>query len=214
MIAKEWDYEGNYPLVPENFSSHSNERVSWKCSVCGHTWNAAIGDRTGEDNNGCPICARKRSGTKRKAKRIREQGSLADTHPHLLKEWDFDNNKDISPYEVIAGSPKKVFWVCKTCGYTWRASIDHRAKRGSGCPCCSNQVIVAGVNDFATLCPELLNEWDYDKNNELGITPQNISKKSGKKVHWICSVCGHKWVACAGTRSSGHGCPNYRKHKA
>ena len=213
MIAKEWDYEGNYPLVPENFPPHSNERVLWKCSVCGHSWNAAISDRTGDEKNGCPVCARKRGDAKRKIRRLHEQGSLADTHPWLLTEWDFDNNKDISPYEVIAGSPKKVFWVCKTCGYTWKTSIVHRTKRGSGCPCCSNQVIVAGVNDFATLCPELLNEWDYDKNNELGITPQSISKKSGKKVHWICSVCGHKWTASTGTRSSGHGCPNYRNHK-
>ena len=213
MIAKEWDYEGNYPLVPENFPPHSNERVSWKCSVCGHTWNTPISYRTSDEKNACPICARKRGDAKRKIRRLHKQGNLADTHPHLLTEWDFDNNKDISPYEVIAGSPKKVFWVCKTCGYTWKTSIVHRTKRGSGCPCCSNQVIVAGVNDFATLCPELLDEWDYDTNNELGITPQSISKKSGKKVHWICSTCGHKWTASAATRSSGHGCPNYRNHK-
>ena len=134
MIAKEWDYERNYPLVPENFAPHSNERVAWKCSVCGFKWAAAIGDRTREDKNGCPVCARKRGGAKRTARRLLEQGSLADTHPELLAEWDFEENKNISPYEVIAGSNVKVSWVCSKCGFIWKASINKRAKQGRGCP--------------------------------------------------------------------------------
>lgn len=29
--------------------------------------------------------------------------------------------------------------------------------------------------------PELLKEWDYEKNNELGLTPETISYGSAKK---------------------------------
>lgn len=37
-IAAEWDYDTNYPLLPENFPPHSNERVSWVCKTCGRKW--------------------------------------------------------------------------------------------------------------------------------------------------------------------------------
>ena len=137
LIAREWDYEENYPLVPENFAPHSNERVSWKCNVCGYKWKAAIGDRTRKDNNGCPVCAKKRGGVKRNIRRIKEQGSLAETNPKLLAEWNFEKNKNVSPHEVIAGSSEKVSWVCSSCGFIWMASIVKRAKQGSGCPKCA-----------------------------------------------------------------------------
>ena len=34
--------------------------------------------------------------------------SLADNNPELLKEWDYEKNIDISPYDFTAGSHKKV----------------------------------------------------------------------------------------------------------
>lgn len=58
-IAKEWDYEKNYPMIPENFAPHSNEKVSWICSKCSFEWKAAIGDRTRKECTGCPRCSRK-----------------------------------------------------------------------------------------------------------------------------------------------------------
>ena len=56
-IAAEWDYDTNYPLLPENFPPHSNERASWVCKTCGRKWLAAIGDRTRVNKTGCPYCA-------------------------------------------------------------------------------------------------------------------------------------------------------------
>ena len=52
---------------------------------------------------------------------------------------------------------------------------------GCGCPYCSNNSILKGFNDLATTNPEVLNEWDYEKNRELGITPFLISHGSTKK---------------------------------
>ena len=59
-IAKEWDYKKNYPLIPENFSPHSNRKVGWICQKCKNPWDASIGDRTRKDSTGCPVCNKHR----------------------------------------------------------------------------------------------------------------------------------------------------------
>ena len=40
---------------------------------------------------------------------------------------------------------------------------------------------------------ELMAEWNWEKNKELGLEPQKISYGSAKKVWWKCSCCGYKW---------------------
>ena len=43
------------------------------------------------------------------------------------------------------------------------ASVGSRIK-GTGCPYCAGQKVLEGYNDLATTNPELLEEWDYQKN--------------------------------------------------
>ena len=43
--------------------------------------------------------------------------------------------------------------------------------------------------------PTLMAEWNYEKNNELGLDPKNLTLGSGKKVWWKCSICGYEWQA-------------------
>lgn len=45
-LAKEWDYEKNFPLTPEQFAPVSGRYVYWKCSL-GHQWCARIANRKG-----------------------------------------------------------------------------------------------------------------------------------------------------------------------
>ena len=208
-VACEWDYKANSPLVPENFPPHSNERVAWKCKVCGTKWYAAIGDRTGEDKNGCPECASKRGAVNRIQTIVEAKGSLASQHPELLKEWDYSKNTTISPESVTSGSGIKVAWICATCGYEWDDSISHRVT-GRGCPYCGHKVVVSGKNDLATLRPDLIREWDYQNN---GLDPTTMAEHSGKKVSWICSKCGNQWEATIASRSSGSGCPKCSRRK-
>ena len=57
--------------------------------------------------------------------------------------------------------------------------------------------------------PNLVTEWDYDKNNTLGIYPDQITYGSDKKVWWICQY-GHEWQASINHRtnkSHPRGCP-------
>ena len=55
-IAKEWNYEKNHGLLPENFVSGSGKKVWWKCKN-GHEWEAEIRRRV--QGKGCPYCDKK-----------------------------------------------------------------------------------------------------------------------------------------------------------
>ncbi len=52
-IAKEWDYEKNGDLRPEDVTAQSNRDIWWKCRN-GHSWKAKPADRY--RCNGCPKC--------------------------------------------------------------------------------------------------------------------------------------------------------------
>lgn len=61
------------------------------------------------------------------------------------------------------------------------------------------------MKDFV-INSELINEWDWEKNNELGLYPDKLTLGSGKKVWWKCKL-GHEWFTEICSRSSGRGCP-------
>ena len=54
--------------------------------------------------------------------------------------------------------------------------------------------------------PNLIKEWNWHKNNELGFYPDKITCGSGKKVWWKCSK-GHEWEAIISNRVKGRGFP-------
>lgn len=58
-IAKEWDYENNAPLTPEQVAYSSSKKFHWICSTCGYNWSATINNRT--QGKGCPVCGREKS---------------------------------------------------------------------------------------------------------------------------------------------------------
>ena len=68
-IAREWDYEKNYPALPEDFLPGSGKKVWWKCSVCGKSWQAIIVNRVKKSKQqGCRSCKAKIRGAKKKYK--------------------------------------------------------------------------------------------------------------------------------------------------
>ena len=52
----------------------------------------------------------------------------------------------------------------------------------------------------------LMAEWDWEKNNALGLDPQKLTCGSGRKVWWKC-VHNHEWEATIFNRTKGRGCP-------
>ena len=197
-LAKEWNYEKNFPLTPKNYITGSNKLVWWICSK-GHEWKASISNRIrGASLRGtikgtqCPYCSNKKV----------EVGfnDITTTHPKLAKEWNYEKNGSLLPTQFTAGSNKKFWWKCSK-GHEWRTSIACRQK-GTGCPYCLNHKIIPGYNDLASQHPKFLKEWDYEKNNPL--LPTQIGSGSEKKVWWICSKCGRKWQAMVCNRVKCH----------
>lgn len=123
-------------------------------------------------------------------------------NPDLLSQWHSDKNGDLTPKEIAAGSHKKVWWQCPK-GHVWLANVSNRVK-GNGCPICSNKRAAAGVNDFATVKPELLVQWHPTKNAGRG--PVGLACNSQVKAWWRCGA-GHEWQAAVASRFRGNGCP-------
>lgn len=59
-------------------------------------------------------------------------------------------------------------------------------------------------NSLATQHPELIKEWDYEKNGT--ISPDSLAAGSSKIFYWKC-VDGHSWKATVSRRTSGSRCP-------
>ena len=190
QLAKEWNYEKNGKLKPENFTSNSGKKVWWKCSK-GHEWEARINSRNGGSN--CPYCSGRYA--------IKGKNDLETVNPALAKEWNYEKNKGLTPAEVTLGSGRKVWWKCRK-NHEWQATINSRG-RGNGCPYCSGQRIDA-INHLQAVNPSLAREWNCKKNNDL--TPSDVTPNSGKKVWWRCAQ-SHEWQATIASRSRGNGCP-------
>ena len=190
-LAKEWNYEKNGKLKPENCTTNSGKQVWWKCNN-GHEWQSRISHR----NNGisCPYCSGRYA--------IKCENDLATLNPKLAKEWNYEKNSKFKPEDFTANSGKKVWWKCLK-GHEWQATIDSRSN-GFGCPYCSGRYAIKGENDLTTINPKLASEWNYDKNGN--IKPEDITANSGKKVWWKC-LKGHEWQATIVNRNIGNGCP-------
>ena len=190
-LAKEWNYEKNGNLKPENFAANSGKKTWWKCNN-GHEWQATIASRN--SGNGCPYCSGYYP--------IKGENDLQTINPTLAKEWNYEKNNALTPMDVLPNSNKKVWWKCDK-GHEWKSTIGGR-NIGNGCPYCAGQKVLKGYNDLQTINPTLAKEWNYERNNELA--PAGVLPNSDKKVWWKCDN-GHEWQATIGNRNRGHGCP-------
>ncbi|MCM1273580.1 MAG: zinc-ribbon domain-containing protein [Clostridium sp.] len=194
-ILAEWDEPLNGGYSPRELSAFSHCRLWWHCKN-GHLWQAEVKDRVSK-HSGCPYCAGKLP--------IKGVTDLATLFPGVAKEWHPEKNKGISPADVTAGTDKIYWWLCKN-GHEWKAAVGNRALKGNACPYCSGKRAWPGYNDLATLYPELMKEWCYEKNE--GIDPKRLRPHSGKRAYWICAD-GHIWSTCIFNRTSAKrcGCP-------
>jgi hypothetical protein len=123
-LLKEWHPKNN--SSPEDYSHGSGALVWWK-GTCGHEWMATIAKRT--NGRGCPYCS---------GRKVGKTNSLQAKNPTLAQEWHPTKNGNLTPKDVTQGSGKKVWWICSTCHYEWKAMINNR-KKGQGCPRCSGK---------------------------------------------------------------------------
>ena len=190
QLLDEWDYEGNAPLRPEQFTAGADKIVWWKCG-CGYRWRTRIYSRK---KHGCPCCAGNVF--------VKGVNDLRTVNSAVAEQWDPVKNGKLNPEGVAANDNRKAWWLCGL-GHSWEAQICSRNK-GKGCPYCKNRTVLPGFNDLATSNPGLSAEWHHKRNKSL--TPNHVSENSHRKVWWQCER-GHNWRATVANRSKGTGCP-------
>ena len=189
-LAVEWSKKNR--LKPTEVSTGSHKKIVWK-GKCGHEWISTVKSRA-ISNTGCPYCSHN--------KILEGYNDLASQMPQVAAEWS-EKNYPLMPNQVMVFANRKVWWKCCKCGYEWNTLISTRSG-GSDCPCCRGLVLVKGVNDFATMHPQLAEEWS-DRN--LPLTANMVNAKSRKNVWWKCSKCGYEWKSVVTARVKGTVCP-------
>ena len=196
-LAKQWHPSLNGDLTARDVTPGSNKKVWWKCPVGDdHEWEMSVAMR-GSSGQGCTIC---------RGFKVVKSNCLGTLNPSLSKEWHPTLNGDLTPFDVIPGTSKKVWWKCeKGDDHEWEASIKNR-NNGAGCSICSGKKVVKS-NSFQTLFPDLAKQWHPTRNN--GISPNQFVAGSKKKVWWKCEKGDdHEWITSIGERTGNNtGCP-------
>lgn len=131
-LLKEWDFEKNIGLDSNMLPPHCGKKVWWICSTCGHSWPTTMDARA--IGRGCPKCADKQRNLSKQKRIVELKGAFADTHPHLIKDWNYSKNEG-TPNDYSAGSGYRAYWKCHHCGYEWASPINKRTG-GHKCPKC------------------------------------------------------------------------------
>ena len=187
-LLQEFDPEKNPGVTLAALSHASHQVLWWRCNR-GHSWQAAVYTRTG--GSGCPYCAGRLPWP--------GENDLLSQRPDLAAQWAPEN--DGTPDQVTVGSHRKVWWLCEK-GHRWEAAVKTRAA-GAGCPYCAKRTVIPGETDLATTHPDLVRQWDGERNS---ISPDRLTAGTRKKVWWVCEK-GHRWQAMVASRARGAGCP-------
>ncbi|DBA66737.1 TPA: hypothetical protein ACH3X2_001886 [Trebouxia sp. C0005] len=184
-VAAYWDTAKN-GLTPDLVMAGSHARRHWLCPKCGHSWQAMIHRKVG-NQSGCPKCSNI-------SKPWNRQPSLTQSqHPAML-EFDFDRNwrAGLDPGKITAGSNKMVHWICNHCPkgqpHLFMASAQSRIAFNSGCPYCTRRK-ACSCNSLQSLYPVLAAEYDTARN---GFGPEQVLARSSKMAFWK-DASGHTW---------------------
>lgn len=191
-VAQQFASALNNGLSPHELTVGSRHRIWWKCDKgLDHVWQASPNQRTsGGKLRGCPVCA---------GKNVVASTSLATTHPELLNEWDREQNDQITPHDVTAGSNIIVWWRCpEASNHVWQASIKSRTKKNNKCPVCQS---------IAFKYPKYAAEIHPTRN--VNLDPYHLSFSSHSSIWWKCPKGpDHIWETSPNRRTSNlAGCP-------
>lgn len=177
-LAKEWS--PNNPISPDLVCGKSNQNYLWICPNCHYEYSATLSNRLNA-KSACPYCSNRK---------VNKDNCFATKCPQLLKEWDYEKNIGISPYEVVPGAEKMIWWKCSK-GHSWQTYLFQRTgKKKSGCPFCAHLQVYEEIS-LAHCYPDTLIWWDQKAN--APITPHDITAYSNKKFYFQCPVCNHSF---------------------
>lgn len=55
--------------------------------------------------------------------------------------------------------------------------------------------------------PDLFDQWDFEKNDLIGLDVYKVTKASGKKAWWTCKSCGHGHFRAVSNMAKNNSCP-------
>jgi Probable Zinc-ribbon domain len=198
-LAAELHPTRNRGLDPYELGLGSTRRVWWRCGSCGYEWRASIGHRV-STGAGCRQCTSA-------AWRVPRERSLAVLCPDLAAELHPIRNGGLDPYELGAGSHRRMWWRCGRCGHEWCTAVKARSIAGYGCPQCARkrradaQRRVPPERSLAALHPDLARELHPTRNGDLD--PYRVAPTSHRTAWWRCRTCGHEWRTLLNTRVRG-----------
>ena len=102
----------------------------------------------------------------------------------FIRYWDFEKNYTVDIDTLGVGDRNSFFWKCPKCNYEWKTRISHVINDSKGCPNCNKNERRSKRNKENGLISNnkvLMKEWNYEKNEKLGIQPENFSVKSKDK---------------------------------
>ncbi|MFI9376297.1 zinc-ribbon domain-containing protein [Streptomyces parvulus] len=138
--------------------------------------------------------------------------SLAAQFPRIAEQWHPHRNGELTPTQVTAGSGKEAWWLCAA-GHAWRAKIDQRVGKGTGCGFCSGRYATE-TTSLAARRPDLAAQWHPTLNGAL--LPVHLTPHSGRVVWWLCTQ-GHAAEDSVANRSKGmvcQHCPRSRRGRS
>lgn len=197
-LKKEWHPTKNKDIEIQRVMANSQQAIWWQCQAHeGHSWQCTARDRTRGKGTGCPFCS---------GRRVTRETSLAITHPKLAAQWHPKKNKQLTPYDVRAGTDKRLWWQCERDeSHEWQDHIGNRLKSNMRCPFCAGHRLTK-QNCLTTTHPKIASEWHPIKNKKGSDYHRHGQIK---KVWWQCQKDNrHEWIATISDRvRKKNGCP-------
>lgn len=207
--------KNNIGVLLKQLNKSGTVKVFFTCqnhTTCNiHVWDDTITHRTRENRN-CAFC---------RGRRICICNSLAGKFPEIAKDWDYNSplNKDLSPDKISYGSKKKVGWICRSernCGHHNYESLICNRTNGEdrGCSFCAGKCICP-CQSLESLYPHVAKEWDYNCEENKGITPKEVAPYSGIRRGWVCLIpeCKYEWITTPAKRTKErNNCPKCSNH--
>jgi hypothetical protein len=216
-VARNWHAIKNGNLLPTMVTVGKSKKVWWqhyhRKTGKWHEWRASIAHTTRTIGNSCAICD---------GKQVQVGiNDLATMRPNIARQWHSSKNGKITTQTITVSSGKDFWWEHydrKTNKWhEWHDTVDHR-KQGRGCAVCHGKQVQAGVNDLATIRPDIAREWHLRKNGKM--TAQMVTANSNQEVWWRhyhkSAKTWHEWkgivnhrvsqdVNCLHCRTKGYG---------
>jgi hypothetical protein len=214
LIDKYWDYTKNSELNldPHKLTLSSSKKVWLKCPHDENEWQSSIvstiSQQWSKGNTGCRIC----NGTDQRKLGVwqRREPIAVEFPEEVAKYWFYKANNELSldPMKLTAGSSKEAFFKCPIDSHEWVATIVSIArsawtKGNSGCPACRG-LTATETTSLISIYPDYIAQyWDYSKNNELEIYPDQLTRGSQKETWFKCSIDGYEWKVRIGSITRG-----------